>query len=128
MARAKTTAAAATEEITVEPVAEPVAEPTDESPQAPAIDPVAYAKTASELAGAPIDTWAGVYAKVALVGLRYDGGVQWAALGAFDPASPDQAAIQRALDGNYQTLLYVSDAAEVLFQASRVDAKPFTVI
>ena len=137
MARAKATPPVETVEPTVEPVAEavePVAEtpePVEEvapEPVAPPVDPAAFSKAALELSAAPIDEWAKAYAKIGLIGLRYDNGVQWSTIGAIDPANPDTATIQRALYGNYHTLLYVSDAFEVLFSTSRVDAKPFTVI
>jgi hypothetical protein len=116
------------EEVAVEEApAEPVVEAATVSITDAPADPATRARAAAALGGAPLDVWAGTYAKVGLIGLRYDnGGVHWTTLGSIDPANVDTVAQQRALDGNYQTLLYVSDTFEVLFSTSRVDAAPFT--
>ena len=114
-------------EVATEAASEAAPEPIDVSITDAPADPAARARAAAALGGAPLDVWAISYAKIGLIGLRYDnGGVQWTTLGAIDPSAPDQNALQRALDGNFQTLLYVSDSFHVLFSTSRVDAAVFT--
>lgn len=142
MARAKTvvTEAPAEESVAEEVAAEQPAEETTEAAaepvaEAPVIaDTAAFAKTASEMAAAPIDEWRQTWAFLTVIGLKYDGGLNWRTVGtlnlALNDVSAEGAVLETAKYGDFHTVLYLgvanSGESKLLFSTNRVDAPVFT--
>lgn len=142
MARVKTVVTEApAEDVVVEETAteQPVAETTEVAAEpaveAPAVaDTAAFAKTASEMASAPIDDWRKTWAFLAVIGLKYDGGLNWKTVGtlnlAANNAEAENAVLEIAKFGDFHTVLYLgvanSGESKLLFSTNRVDAPVFT--
>ncbi|QDH50454.1 hypothetical protein [Caulobacter phage KcrB] len=142
MARAKTvvTEAPAEEVVTeeavvVQPVIETAEAAVEPIAETPAIaDVAAFAKTASEMAAAPIDEWRQTWAFLTVIGLKYDGGLNWRTVGTLNLALNDfnaeEAVLETAKFGDFHTVLYLgvanSGESKLLFSTNRVDAPVFT--